>query len=273
MSRRATVGFAMLALWCMMFLLMRIVSYNILNGGEGRADPLAEVIAAQRPDVVVLVEADDPAVVQRIAGRLKMDYIHAPAGSHAGAILSAWPMVQTINHALRSGHWMNAFIEAHVIDPGGVEWPIVGLHFAAHASEEREQLREKQLQAMFDRLSHLQGRPHILAGDFNANAPSQQIDPALCSPRTRQDWLDNGGGIPRRVVQRLLDAGYIDTLHAVAPDLADTTGTYTTQFPGQRIDYIFIHGIERSRIASAWIEQDRLARYASDHFLIGADIT
>ena len=34
---------------------MRLVSYNILDGGEGRADPLAEVIEAQRPDVIGLV--------------------------------------------------------------------------------------------------------------------------------------------------------------------------------------------------------------------------
>ena len=38
---------------------MRIVRYNILDGGEGRADPLAEVIEAQRPDLVALVEATD----------------------------------------------------------------------------------------------------------------------------------------------------------------------------------------------------------------------
>ena len=31
---------------------MRVVSYNILDGGEGRADPLAEVLIARRPDVV-----------------------------------------------------------------------------------------------------------------------------------------------------------------------------------------------------------------------------
>src|SRR3954464_11326427 len=95
---------------------MRIVSYNILNGGEGRADPLAEVIEAQRPDVVALVEADNLEVVERIARRLKMDYIHAPAGDHAGAILSAWPIVTTINHAAISEHWMNSFVEARIID-------------------------------------------------------------------------------------------------------------------------------------------------------------
>ena len=62
---------------------MRIVTYNILNGGEGRADPLAEVIEAQRADIVGLTEADDPAVLERIANRLKMDYIHAVGERHA----------------------------------------------------------------------------------------------------------------------------------------------------------------------------------------------
>jgi endonuclease/exonuclease/phosphatase family metal-dependent hydrolase len=251
---------------------MRIVSYNILNGGEGRVDLLVDVIEAQRPDVVVLVEADDPAVVERIAGRLKMDHVHASAGTHAGAILSRWPMAATFNHAPGNGHWMNAFVEARVVDPSGVEWPIVALHFAAHASEEREQLRERQLDALFARLADLQRRPHVLAGDFNSNAPSQQIDPARCNPRTRQEWNDNGGLIPRRIVQRLLDAAYVDTLHATAPDVAETTGTYTTDFPGQRIDFIFTRGIDRSRIRSAWIEQGPLAKHASDHFLVGAEI-
>ena len=36
--------------------------------------------------------------------------------------------------------------------------------------------------------------------------------------------------------------------------------------------YIFTHGIDRSRLKDAWIEYDRLAKYASDHFPIGAEI-
>ena len=251
---------------------MRVSTYNILDGGEGRADPLAEVIEAQKADIVVLVEADDLSVIERIAARLGMDFIHAPTGGHAGAILSRWPITVTINHAVGNGHWMNAFVEARVVDPAGVEWPIVALHFAAHALEEREQLREKQLDVVLQRLTHLQGRPHILSGDFNSNAPSQQIDPAKCKPRTQEEWKANGGQIPRRVIQRLLDAGYLDVLHAVSPQTAETAGSFTTQFPGQRIDYILTHGIDRSRLKAAWIEQDRLAKYASDHFPVTAEI-
>lgn len=251
---------------------MRLVAYNILHGGVGRADPLAEVIEAQRADIVVLVEANDLSVVERIAARGGMDFIHAPTGGHAGAILSRWPIAVTLNHAVGNGHWMNAFVEARVVEPGGAEWTVVGVHFAAHASLEKETLREAQLDALFTRLQHLKGRPHLIAGDFNSNAPIQQIDPAKCKPRTREEWAANGGMIPRRVIQRLLDAGYLDTLEAASPTQAATAGTFTTQFPGQRIDYIFAHGIDRSRIRSAWVEHDRLAKYASDHFPVGAEI-
>ena len=39
---------------------MRLVSYNILDGGTGRADKLADVIAAQRADLVALIERGRP---------------------------------------------------------------------------------------------------------------------------------------------------------------------------------------------------------------------
>ena len=251
---------------------MRVITYNILNGGEGRADPLAEVIEAQRADVVVLVEADNQDVIERIAGRLKMDYITGPGGRHAGAILSRFTIRTTINHALLGEVPINSFLEAHVVDPAGVEWPIVAIHLKARASEEREQIRERQIEMILKRLKRLHGRPHILAGDFNANSPIQQIDIAKCKPRTQEEFKENGGVIPRRAIQRLLDAGYTDTLFAAAPESARTLGTSDTQHPGQRIDYIFTHGFAASKIKAAWIETDRLAKYASDHFPIGADI-
>ncbi len=251
---------------------MRIVSYNILNGGGDRIDALTTVIAANRPDIVVLVEADDPTVVETLATRLGMHHFHGSAGTHGGAILSRWTMTAAFNRAVGNGHWMNAFVEARITDPAGVEWPIVGVHFAAHASLERESLRDKQLDALFDRLKHLQDKPHLLVGDFNSNAPSQRIDPMRCSPRTQQDWRTNGGSIPRRIIQRLLDAGYTDTLHTLSPEIANTTGTYTTTSPGQRIDYILTHSIERTNLRSAWIDQSPPTRTASDHYPIGAEI-
>ncbi len=248
---------------------MRIVSYNIYNGGEGRADPLAEVILAQRPDVVALVEADDPATIQRIARRLKMDFIEASGKQHTSALLSRCPITETINHDLNQ-----SFLEATVLDDGGVEWPIGVIHLPAGATEADESVRLAEIAIVLKVFQPYRdaGRPHLLCGDFNSNAAYQRIEPQRCKIKTRQAWLANGSNLPRKVIQTILAAGYFDTYHQLHDERVEMVGTFDTQNPGQRVDYIFAFGVEKTAVKSAWIEQDRLAKYASDHFPIGAEI-
>ncbi|MEO6437416.1 MAG: endonuclease/exonuclease/phosphatase family protein [Tepidisphaeraceae bacterium] len=253
---------------------MRIVSYNILDGGEGRADPLAEVIEAQRPDVVALVEATDLTVIERIAKRLSMDFVHAPGRKQASALLSRWIIRDSINHALLHKQLSRSLLEATVVDRSGSEWVFGVVHLHAHAAEKDEQEREGETAVVRNLFAphRAAGRAHMIVGDFNAISPVQQIDPEKCKPSTRKAWADNGGYLPRRVIQSMLADGYVDTLHALHPDQAATSGTFSTQFPGQRVDFIFTHSIDPSRLQAAWIEYDRLAKYASDHFPVAVEI-
>jgi endonuclease/exonuclease/phosphatase family metal-dependent hydrolase len=254
---------------------MRIVSYNILTGGEGRADPLVEVLLAQRADVIALVEAEDPAVLERIARRLNMDYIQSIGNqSGASALLSRLPIRDSINHAALHPGISKSFLQASVIDASGNLWHFGVVHLHARATEADEVLREAELQIVLNAFEPLRSQmtPHFLLGDFNANSPIQQIDLAKCKPKTREQAQTNGGTIPRRVVQKILNEGYVDTYQSAEPNLAANKGTFTTQFPGQRVDYIFARSLPASRIKAAWIEYDRLAKYASDHFPIGAEI-
>jgi endonuclease/exonuclease/phosphatase family metal-dependent hydrolase len=253
---------------------MRIVSYNILDGGEGRADPLAEVIEAQRPDVVALVEAEDTTVVERIARRLKMDFVHAPGNSHASVLMSRWTIRESINHAPLHGQFEKSLLEVKVATPelGDVIFGVLHLH--AHGREADETQRERELDIVLDvfHSARESKAPHILCGDFNANSPVQQIDVARTKERTRKDWESNGGQLPRRVIQRIVDAGYADSLGATDAGAAEQRGTFSTQHPGQRVDYIFTHSIALPRLKRGWIEQDRLATYASDHYPVGVEI-
>jgi endonuclease/exonuclease/phosphatase family metal-dependent hydrolase len=254
---------------------MRVVSYNILTGGEGRADPLAEVLLAQRADAIALVEAGDPAVLERIARRLKMDYVQALGNqSSASALLSRYPIRDSINHALLQSGLSKSLLQASVEEPGGRLWHFGVVHLHARATEADEQRREAEIQIVLNVFEPLRSAkaPHVLLGDFNASSPVQEIDLAKCKPSTREQAAANGGTIPRRVVQKLLNAGYVDTYHSVKPESAKIQGTFTTQFPGQRVDYIFAHALPPARIKSAWIEYDRLAKYASDHYPIGTEI-
>ena len=253
---------------------MRVLTYNILNGGEGRADPLAEVILAQRPDVVALVEADVPAVVDRIARRLGMDYVIGRGQLDASAILSRWPIVRSVNHAALHPSLTRSFLEVVVRSPSGQEWPVAVLHLQSGATDAAEDGRLVELAVVLDQLkdNRLAGRPHLICGDFNSNAPYQRIDPARCKGKTRKAWVANGNRLPRRVLEAMAAAGYLDTYHVRHDEGRELVGSFTTRRPGQRVDYVFSFAIAPERVRDAWVEQDRLAQYASDHFPVGADL-
>lgn len=252
---------------------MRLVSYNILDGGEGRADPIAEVILAQKPDIVAIVEADNADVLARLASRLKMDFVCGQGKKSSVALFSRWTIRESTNHGAIE-KISKACLEATIVDEAGNEWLVGALHLPAHALEEDEQQREGEVRKVLDAFApHRKARrPHILCGDFNSNSPTQKINIARCKPSTQKEYNKNGNEIPRRVIKRMLSTGYLDSLEAVNANFAATNGSFTTQFPGQRVDYIFTHGFDRSLITKAWIETDRLAKYASDHFPIGVEI-
>lgn len=250
---------------------MRLISYNILDGGVGRADPIAEILEASRADIITLLEADDPAVVERIAKRLKMDAAIFDGKSHLAAILSHWPIQETINHALQLDAISNCFAQGTIVDPAGNRWLIAAVHLHPHAAMIDEQIRMREIQAILQTMPEQQ--PYLLAGDFNANSPLQNIVPENCKPRTQKQWTENGGMLPREAMQTLFACGHVDTLQALRGDKAGQIGSFSTQFPGQRVDFILVRNISPQRITSAWVEQDRLARFASDHYPVGVEIT
>ncbi len=253
---------------------MRVISYNILDGGVGRADPIAEVIKANRPDVAALVEADDLAVVERIAHRLNMDFVHAAAKTHSVAILSRLPIIESVNIAALDDSVGTSFAMVQIGASKADSFGLAVLHLHPYGTHEDEKIRLQQVSAVLKHLSRWreQGLAHLLVGDFNSNSPTQQIDPKRVRQHTQRDIEANGGDLPREVIKRVLAAGYLDTLHAHCPEKADTSGTFSTQFPGERVDFIFTCGFAQGSIRNAWIEQDRLAEYASDHFPVGVEL-
>ena len=242
------------------------MSHNILDGGIGRADPIAEVILAQRADVVVLVEADDPEVRDRIAWRLGYDCV-AGVGrkGRTAAILTRGRIAESINHVALGGKDLPRSMLSAVVRLDDIELPVMAVHLSSKASDEREAKREREVATVLKALAPLRksGTPHVICGDFNAVSPHADVTPASLPDKVRPHFKANGKTLPRRAIATLLDAGYADTLDDPA------AVSFTTLQPGLRLDYIFGHGLSKS---SGWVEQDRLARYASDHFPVGAEL-
>lgn len=253
---------------------VRVVSYNVLDGGTGRADPLAEVVLARRPDVVVLVEATDRDVVDRLAWRFKMDALLAEGAGDAVAVLSRWPVLRAVNHALVTPGAPRGALAVEFGVPGGGRLGVMGVHLSPRATIEQEQRRVAEVGVLLEiargwRQAAGGPVPHVIAGDFNANSPHQIIDLSACKQSTRESALRQGGEIPRDAIETLERAGYVDTLYAFDRELSRRETTFTTHEPGQRVDYVFGWGVA---VREAWVERDRLATYASDHYPVGAEV-
>ncbi len=154
----------------------RILSYNILSGATRRADQVARIIQAVNPDVVGLVEASDPQVVEELARRLDMQYVISGAARRPKdwgiAVLSRWPIVYSQTHYHPCG-LSEPVLEACVEEPGGRQITLFVVHLSAAFSHgwAGNAIRRREVRELLRITAAKRGTPHVVMGDFNALAP------------------------------------------------------------------------------------------------------
>lgn len=238
-------------------MLLRILSYNIRKGGKGRERELAAVITACSPDVVVLQEATDPAVVAEIAGLSGMAQHGARAGESLG-FLSRRKVTQFGWHKPRISR--HAFLELQLADS---ETRIFGVHLSAVHAAWTERRRTEELRALLKSIQRHQEGFHALTGDFNTLAPGDLLDFRKLPGRLRAlVWL-SGGNVRWRTIKIILDGGYIDAYRSLHPDVPGFT--FPTWEPHVRLDYLFLPTRYTSKLTSCEIMDVPGARDASDH--------
>ena len=247
---------------------MRLLTYNIREGGVGRAEQIAEVIREARPDVVALQEARHPAVVERIATLANFPYWGARR-LHSTGFLSRVPVMEHgWRHPPRTRH---ALLELSLGD--GLPRVFV-LHLRAWFSNWSEQRRARELRGLLDGIREQLVRErhafafHVLAGDFNALAPGELFDSSPMPAWIRgMVWL-SGRDIARSTIEMMRADGYADAWRAVHPDSEREPGyTFPVWSPHVRLDYVFTPTAFASRITSCEVRRTPdVARSASDHF-------
>jgi exodeoxyribonuclease-3 len=219
---------------------LRVMSYNILLGGEDRLPHIIGTIRSQRPDLVALLEANSRANAESIAKELEMQVIYGEGNSdfHV-AWLSRLPLLRSENHRLPV--FSKTLLELELI------WEKTRIHlFAAHLrsgrNAEGEQKREEEIQAIIDITRKVENTPHLLVGDLNTLHPSDRTGLALLptgpgEQGKHQAEVINEPAMPRLVIPHLLSAGYVDCyrrIHPIAPGY-----TYKLPNPYLRLDYMF----------------------------------
>ena len=241
----------------------RLLTYNIRKGGVGRVEPIGRVIAARRPDLVLLQEATRPDVVAALAAATGMA-VWQSFSRQSLAYLSRGPVDHAEWHRPRLSR--HAFIE---VVPAHVPIRLFGLHLSAVHAAWTERRRVVELRSLLRSISAHQHGFHVLAGDFNTLAPDAVLRAGRLPPRLRPlVWL-SGGRIKWRTIQAVLDAGYSDGFRALHPD--DPGMTMPVWDPHVRLDYVFVPRAFQDRMVACEVVRGGDALTASDHFPVVAD--
>ena len=239
---------------------LRVLSYNIRYGGTNREPVLARAIRAARPDVVVLQEATQPAVVARIADEAGMQHFGSRRGQSL-AFMSRVPVAHAQWHRPRLSR--HAFLE---LQPADHHWRIFGVHLSAVHAAWTERRRLLELRSLLTSIAAHQHGPHMLIGDFNTVAPGDLLDIRQLPARLRAlVWL-SGGRVRWRTIQAVLDAGYRDAFRHLHPDRVGYT--FPSVSPHVRLDYLFVPAARLDAVQVCEVRSDAEAPVASDHLPI-----
>jgi endonuclease/exonuclease/phosphatase family metal-dependent hydrolase len=245
---------------------LKLLSYNVRYGGGGRETRLASVIRDADPDLVVLQEATDPRVVERLSAETGLNIWAAQAGrsvaylGRVGVRRHGW-------HRPRGSR--RHFMEIELEGPNLV---VFGIHLSAVHSFWTETRRVRELRSLLAWVETRGENFHVMVGDFNTLAPGELLDAQKLPPRLRAlVWL-SGGRVNYRTIQILLAAGYTDAFRRLHPE--EIGYTFPTWDPHVRLDFAFTPRRHEGRLTDCRVlTESPEVKEASDHFplLVGIE--
>jgi endonuclease/exonuclease/phosphatase family metal-dependent hydrolase len=246
----------------------RLLSYNVRFGGTGREAQLAAAVRLADPDLVVLQEATEPRVVERLAAETGLKTWAAQPG-HSLAYLSRVPVASHEWHRPRGSK--RHFIE---IEPEGMGLRVYGVHLSAVHSFFTERRRMRELRSMLAWVETRKVDFRVFAGDFNTLAPGELLDSRRLPMRLRpMVWL-SGGSVRYQTIQIMLANGYLDGFRRLHPDPEERGYTFPTWDPHVRLDFVFLPERFESRLLDCRVLTDEpLLKEASDHLPLLAQLT
>jgi endonuclease/exonuclease/phosphatase family metal-dependent hydrolase len=161
----------------------RVLSYNILLGGTQRVEQLAAIIRSAQPDIVGLVEATNPLIVEELAHRLDMQFSLTGQARSAHdwnvAVLSRLPIIQTRTHTRPGIFTRRHLLEVTVEETTGVPLAVFVTHLTANFYQGMRSVhrRRREVEEILSIMAPYQdqGRPHLVMGDFNSLTPGEQF--------------------------------------------------------------------------------------------------
>jgi endonuclease/exonuclease/phosphatase family metal-dependent hydrolase len=268
--------------------MMKVLTYNVHgwltpDGGAANVDLLAEIIAATGADMVGLNEVFQPwhapagPALEVLADSLGMTYAFGPtlpaepapaAIPYGNALLSRWPILAYATHHLAPtvSYGQRGLLETRVLLPSGQPFTV----YVTHLDHRSEAIRLQQWASANAWLLRDRGRPHLLLGDFNALAGVDYLAPETVE-QLKAYQIAQGWPVPAfDMIAQVLKAGYTDAFDRAG---LGQGATWPSAAPERRIDYIFLPDVLADGLVSCSCWDNSMARGASDHLPLLAEIT
>jgi|SRR3989344_1684955 len=254
---------------------LKIVSYNIAEGGENRLNYIIDAIKQMNPDICGILEAvewqnqkDD---IERTFNNTGYNIFHiAIANSKYNiAILSKIPVsIESIKEGFR-----------HVVLKATIEGGAFnGLDmFFVHFSPKLEENRLDELKVLLQKMNKSQKT--IIMGDINSLSPHDPYDRKSLIRTLQQKNIDKFGADELRfdVINEIEKEGFKDAwIHLNKPfDFSTPTPANKDPYHAAeiRIDYAFVSQNLLEKISGIEIVKNKTTDMASDHYPIYLEIT
>lgn len=253
---------------CPLIRMLTVLTYNVLNGGLSREATLEHVIRSAQPDIVLLQELSDGRLLERLAGSLRAAcFLARGRGRWHVGIISRFPIASAGTH--QGMPLRVALLEASVVLPTKQHLRIWGVHLMPYFGLPFEIWRAAELRTILGRARLGQDELGIIAGDFNAIAPGDEVLVRTLPLALRAVVFAHGGRVNRWALKALGRRGWVDCERRVHPD--ETGWTVKSDRPNARIDYVFASAALASRLRECSVMTDPpRVRDASNHLPVKA---
>lgn len=249
--------------------MIRVMTYNILEGAAGREAAMLAVIERAQPDLLLLQEVVAWEDARRWADGLGLSLCFAPSNAPRRnvALLSRYPI--TVSASFHPFPLLRTLLLATVQLPGEQRLNIFGVHLGLI----HDLWRAYEVRVILARIAAFQ-QAHptplaLLAGDFNSVAKGDRVTVRGVS------WLYGlvlalqFAPIPRVALAQVKRAGFTDCFRACQPR-ADGF-TVPAHAPTVRLDYCFASPVLARNLCACAPLTAAPAPHASDHLPLVTD--
>jgi exodeoxyribonuclease-3 len=252
-------------------MLLRVMTYNILDGGVNREAHILDVIQRAKPDIVILQEVYTEEFLKSLSHSLGMKYFIGGGNKERRvALLNELPVLSFKSHHPIFPIWRN-FIDAEIKIEQNKTVRVIGVHPMANLGIVFEIWRMWEANHIVRHVRGYQNTLCLIAGDFNAIAPGETIN-----VETMPNWLQwiiylQGNRVYHFSIAKLLSAGFTDCFRELN---SDGGFTLPPPHPNSRLDYIFVNATMKPYLKKCWVvrEPDSV-NAASDHYPVMAEFS